>query len=60
MELLSEATNNLSATILPLVLALLVEELTLAGLVRLVIAPRPRNPTPQERPTPSGDPKCSH
>ena len=41
MNLLTEATNALSAVLLPVVAGLLFEELTFGGLVRLLLAPRP-------------------
>jgi hypothetical protein len=41
MDLLMEATNGLGAVLLPVVAALLFEELTFGGLVRLLLAPRP-------------------
>jgi hypothetical protein len=41
MNLLAEAMNGLGAVLLPVAAALLFEELTFAGLVRLLIAPWP-------------------
>ena len=41
MNLLTDALGCLGAVLLPLVAALLLEELTYGGLVRLLIAPRP-------------------
>jgi hypothetical protein len=41
MNLLTEAMNALSAVLLPVVAALLLEELTYGGLVRLLVAPWP-------------------
>ncbi|MGA2219049.1 MAG: hypothetical protein ABSG51_13225 [Terracidiphilus sp.] len=41
MNLLTEAISSLSAVLLPAVAALLLEELTFGGLVRLLLAPRP-------------------
>ena len=41
MNLLTEAIGGLGAALLPLVAALLFEELTFGGLVRLLIAPWP-------------------
>ncbi len=41
MKLLTEAMNGLGAALLPVVAALLLEELTFGGLVRLLIAPWP-------------------
>jgi hypothetical protein len=41
MKLLTEAMSDLGAAMLPVVSALLLEELTFGGLVRLLMAPRP-------------------
>ena len=41
MRLLADAMNGLGAALLPVVAALLFEELTFGGLVRLLIAPWP-------------------
>jgi hypothetical protein len=41
MNLLTEAMNSLGAALLPVVAALLLEELTYGGLVRLLVAPWP-------------------
>lgn len=41
MNLLMEAMNGLGAAVLPVVAALLLEELTYGGLVRLLVAPWP-------------------
>jgi hypothetical protein len=41
MKLLADAMGGLGAALLPVVAALLFEELTLGGLVRLLIAPWP-------------------
>jgi hypothetical protein len=41
MNLLSEAMGGLGGALLPVVAGLLLEELTLGGLVRLLIIPRP-------------------
>jgi hypothetical protein len=41
MNLLTEAMNGLGAAVLPVVAALLLEELTYGGLVRLLVAPWP-------------------
>jgi hypothetical protein len=41
MIVLSEAANVLSVVLLPVASALLLEELTYGGLVRLLLAPRP-------------------
>ena len=41
MGLLTEAMNGLGAVLLPVAAGLLLEELTLGGLVRLLLARRP-------------------
>jgi hypothetical protein len=41
MNLLTDAMSGLGATLLPVVAALLFEELTFGGLVRLLLAPWP-------------------
>ena len=41
MRLLAEAMSGIGAVLLPVAAALLLEELTFGGLVRLLIAPRP-------------------
>lgn len=41
MNLLTEAMSSLGAMLLPAVAALLLEELTFGGLVRLLVAPGP-------------------
>ncbi len=41
MNLFAHALSGLEAVLLPLVSALLLEELTYEGLVRLLLAPRP-------------------
>jgi hypothetical protein len=42
MNLLTDAMSGLGAVLLPIATGLLLEELTLGGLVRLVLAPRPK------------------
>ena len=42
MTVLDEMTTSLGAALLPVVAGLLLEELTFGGLVRLLIAPRPK------------------
>ena len=49
MTLLDEAANGLGALLLPVVMGLLFEELTFGGLVRLLIAPRPKTKEHSER-----------
>ena len=48
MNLLTEAMSGLGATLLPVAAGLLLEELTLGGLVRLLMAPRPKTRTKLE------------
>jgi hypothetical protein len=50
MNLLNEVMSGLGAALLPVVAALLLEELTFGGLVRLLIAPWP---APRKRGVPS-------
>jgi hypothetical protein len=42
MVLLGDAINGLGMVLLPVATGLLLEELTLGGLVRLLLAPRPK------------------
>lgn len=49
MNLLTEAMSCLGASLLPVVAALLFEELTYGGLVRLLVAPKPRTSKHRER-----------
>ena len=42
MKLLMEAIDGLGAALLPVMAGLLFEELTYGGLVRLLLAPRPK------------------
>jgi hypothetical protein len=57
MNLLTEAMSSLGAMLLPAVAALLLEELTFGGLVRLVVAPRPNTRRQRERKPSIGDRK---
>jgi hypothetical protein len=59
MEMLTEAMNGLGAVLLPVAAGLLLEELTLGGLVRLLLAPRPRTGKRDEHKR-EGERKCSH
>lgn len=59
MTLLDEAANGLGAVMMPLVSALLLEELTLGGLVRLLLAPWPKPSKRPERSHPTGERPCS-
>ena len=54
MNLLAHAVNGFGAVLLPVAAALLFEELTFGGLVRLVVAPRPENRKRGEQTTRSG------
>jgi hypothetical protein len=49
MSLLIDAMGGLGAALLPVVAGLLLEELTLGGLVRLLIAPWPEAAKPKGR-----------
>jgi hypothetical protein len=64
MALIDETTNGLGAVLLPVVAGLLLEELTLGGLVRLLLAPWPKPSKPAEhnnrRKEEEGDGQCSH
>lgn len=61
MSLLLEAMNGLGAVLLPVVAALLFEEFTFGGLVRLLLARRPHASNLKSHSQPlRGDSKCSH
>jgi hypothetical protein len=60
MILLAEAMTRLGAVLLPVAAALLLEELTYGGLVRLLVAPRPESRNSVERNHQEGEGKCSH
>lgn len=60
MNLLSEAFSGIGAVLLPVAAGLLFEELTLGGLVRLLLAPRPETGRQRERNNRNGGSKCSH
>ena len=49
MKLLTEFINVLGAVLLQIAIGLLIEELTFAGLVRLIFAPRPTTRKTRER-----------
>lgn len=55
MNLLMEAMDGLGAALLPVAAGLLFEEMTLGGLVRLLLAPRPRSGRRTERNHQEGD-----
>jgi hypothetical protein len=57
MNLLMEAMSGLGAALLPFVAALLFEELTFGGLVRLLVAPWPRTRKFKERNKQKGEGK---
>ena len=54
MNLLTETISVLRAAVLPVAAALLLEELTYGGLVRLLVAPRPGTEKRGERNDPGG------
>jgi len=60
MRLFTEAINVLGAVLLQIAVALLIEELTFAGLVRLILAPRPAGKNKGRNNGDKGEGKCSH
>jgi hypothetical protein len=60
MTLLVNAISSFEAVLLPVAAALLLEELTYGGLVRLLLAPRPETGKPKEPHHRNGGGKCSH
>ena len=61
MNLIVEAMNGLGALLLPIVAALLFEEFTFGGLVRLLLARRPHSSKPKGHSHQlRGGTKCSH
>jgi hypothetical protein len=60
MNLLAEAMGGLGAALLPVAAALLLEEFTFGGLVRLLLAPRPESGKRGEQNHARGGGKCSH
>jgi hypothetical protein len=60
MRLFAEAMNVLGAVLLQLAVGLLIEELTFAGLVRLILAPRPAGKDKGRNNQGKGESKCSH
>ena len=60
MNLLMHAISGFGAALLPVAAALLLEELTYGGLVRLLLAPRPGHGQPKEPNHRNGGGKCSH
>ena len=59
MGLLTEAMNGLGAVLLPVAAGLLLEELTLGGLVRLLLAPWPGHRKQGEHTNRKRGGKCS-
>jgi hypothetical protein len=59
MNLLDSALGVLGSVLLPVAAGLLFEELTLGGLVRLLLAPRPSAGKPREQTNRNGGSKCS-
>ncbi|MGA9673125.1 MAG: hypothetical protein WBQ94_28255 [Terracidiphilus sp.] len=57
MNILTEAMSCLGALLLPVVAALLLEELTYGGLVRLLVAPWPGNGRAKKHNQQEGDGK---
>lgn len=61
MRLLFEVINWIGAVLLQIAVGLLIEELTFAGLVRLILAPRPDARKNKERNNRNkGENRCSH
>jgi hypothetical protein len=60
MKLLSDVFASVGAVLLPVAAVLLFEELTLGGLVRLLLAPRPETRKRQEPRNRKGEGKCWH
>jgi hypothetical protein len=60
MNLLDRTFADLGTVLLPLAAALLFEELTVGGLVRLLLAPRPEAGKRKGLDHLNGDGKCSH
>jgi hypothetical protein len=60
MNLLANAMADLEAALLPMAAALLLEELTYGGLVRLLLARRPQTRETERAQNRNGGGKCSH
>jgi hypothetical protein len=60
MNLLVNAISGIEAALLPVAAALMLEELTYGGLVRLLLAPRPKAGKPREPNHRNGGGKCLH
>jgi hypothetical protein len=60
MNVLADALTAVGAVLLPVAAVLLFEELTLGGLVRLLLAPRPETRKQDEPKNRNGGRKCLH
>jgi hypothetical protein len=60
MNFLIDALVGAGAVVLPVAAVLLFEEMTLGGLVRLLLAPRPGAGKPEEHKNRKGERTCSH
>ena len=60
MNFLARAISDFEAALLPVAAALLLEELTYGGLVRLLLAPRTDTGKPKGPKNANGGEKCSH
>jgi hypothetical protein len=60
MQWLTETWGGIGAVMLPAAAALLLEELTFGGLVRLLLAPRPKTRQRKEPTHRKGGARCSH
>jgi hypothetical protein len=60
MSVLGSAIPCLEAALLPLASALLLEELTYGGLVRLLLTPKPESSRQRGVPRHEGERKCLH
>ena len=60
MQWLMETWGGIGVVLLPVAAALLLEELTFGGLVRLILAPRPGTRKHKEPTYRKGGARCSH
>jgi hypothetical protein len=60
MSFLADAMNGVGVVLLPVATGLLLEELTFGGLVRLLLAPRPKTRKHKEPRYREGGARCSH
>jgi hypothetical protein len=60
MNFLTRAISDFQAAFLPVAAALLLEEMTYGGLVRLLLAPRTETGKPKGPKHTNGGEKCSH